>query len=129
MATTVRRPFSVCTDTWVLDERNDQHLADENEWLIFNAGIVYALTRELALLIGGGMARHSSYAEYFDNENDPELRITESGSYYVDFDPQPGWGVQFVAGAMLRAGNRLAFRFGYETAPGGMSVGGYIVFP
>jgi hypothetical protein len=30
---------------------------------------------------------------------------------------------------MIRAGNSLAFRFGYDTAPGGMSVGAYFILP
>lgn len=121
--------IAVCTEDWVLSERNDMRLDVADEWLIFNAGLVYAVTRELALMAGAGLARHETFAEYFHDEDDPELRITSSGAYFVDVEPQPGWGAQFVAGAMIRAGRRIAFRFGYETAPGGMSFGAYIVLP
>jgi hypothetical protein len=121
--------LTVCDVAWVEAERNDQQLRVEDDWLVFNAGAMYALTRELAVMIGGGLARRDQIAEFFHDTNDDDTRITPNGTYFVDNPPGSGWIGQFVVGGLLRAGNNLAFRFGYETAPGGMSIGVYMVLP
>jgi len=87
------------------------------------------LTPEFAVLLGGGVVRRTMYREYFHNEEDQVARITDSGGYYGPHDMDPSWGAQFVVGLLLRLGQNLVVRFGYETEPGGMSVGGYWVFP
>lgn len=113
-----------CTVAQVEAERNDLIIRDDDEYVIFNAGGMYAITREFMFMLGGGLARTRSVREYFDESEDP---ITETGQYFVDHQPDPETTLQLVAGMMIRAGDRLAFRFGYETAPGGMSLGGYFV--
>lgn len=115
-----------CTAGWVVSERNDQLVNDPREWLAFNAGIVYAFTPEFALLLGGGMARESRFREYFDDNVDPDLRVTFSGAYFVDDDVGPEWKPQAVGGVLLRAGRNLAFRVSYESAIGGLGVGAYV---
>jgi hypothetical protein len=116
-----------CTVAFVNGERNDQEVRIVDEWLAFNAGVMYAITPEFAFMGGGGIVRQSTYREFFHSEADPAQRITETGGYYVDDEDEGGWVPQAVVGLLLRAGNRLAFRFGYETAPGGMSLGAYII--
>jgi hypothetical protein len=114
-----------CSTAWVTSERNDQDLGITNEWIVANAGVLYALTPELAVMAGAGIARQKRYREFFHDESDPTARLTPTGGYYVDEDA--GWTPQAVGGLLFRAGMRLAFRFGYETAPGGMSFGVYFV--
>ena len=118
-----------CTVAWVLDERNDQHVDDAKEWLVFNAGIVYAATPEFAFLLGGGLARKTRFQEFFDDNDDAGQRVTGSGSYFVDDDPTEQWTVQAVGGFLLRAGPSLVFRVGYQTAIGGLALGAYCVLP
>lgn len=117
--------LGACSTAWVASERNDQDLGITDEWIVANAGALYALTPEFAVLAGAGIARKESYREFYHDEADPAERITPTGGYYVDDDE--GWTPQLVAGMLFRAGPRLAFRFGYETAPGGMSFGVYFV--
>jgi hypothetical protein len=114
-----------CSTAWVTSERNDQDLGVTDEWIVVNAGVMYAITPELAVMAGAGIARQESYREFFHDESDPTVRITPTGGYYVD--ENAGWTPQAVGGLLFRAGMRLAFRFGYETAPGGMSFGVYFV--
>jgi len=114
-----------CTASWVLAERNDQHLDDRKEWRAFNAGIAYALTPDFAVLLGGGLARETRFQQFFDNNTDQVQRLTDSGAYYVDDDIAPAWTGQAVLGVLLRAGRSLAFRVGYETAIGGLGLGAY----
>ena len=121
--------FAECTNLWVLEQRNDQHVGDAREWLAFNAGIVYALTREFSILLGGGLARETLFQQYFDDNEDQVQRVTDSGSYYVDDDLPPEWKAQAVGGFLVRAGRSLAFRIGYETAIGGLGFGAYFVIP
>jgi hypothetical protein len=118
-----------CRVGWVETRRNDVVMQDIDEYLLFNAGVMKVLTPEFAVLLGGGMVRRSMYREYFHDEEDQILRITDSGGYYVPFDDLSSWGGQLVVGALLRLGQNLVVRFGYETGPGGMSLGGYWVFP
>lgn len=118
-----------CVIAWVETERNDIPLRNWDEYLLLNAGGVYAITSEFAFLLGAGVSRWRGVREYIDEEQDPDLRINDTGSYYVDHQLEPDWSAQVVAGMLLRAGRNVAFRFGYESAPGGLSVGAYFVLP
>lgn len=106
---------------WVLDDRE--------HWLIFNAGGMYAFSREFALMLGGGLARRNLYREYIDDEEDDSVRITWEGNYLVPAGEMDQWAAQLTVGGLIRAGNRVAFSFGYETAPGNMSIGLFVVVP
>jgi hypothetical protein len=115
-----------CSITWVQQNRDDFNLGDENEWLILNAGAMYAFTPDFALLLGGGMARLRRVREYVDAEEDFAFRITEEGNYFVPYDPAQNWQAQAAFGLLMRASSRVSFSFGYETAPGTMTVGLFI---
>ncbi len=109
---------------------NDIPLRDLDEHVLVNAGAVLVLTPELALMLGAGMARSRRIREFSENINrleGEEPRVSELGVYFVPEEESPGWSPQLVAGALFRAGPRLLFRVGYETAPGGMAIGGYLV--
>jgi hypothetical protein len=115
-----------CSIVWVQQNRNDFELRDENEWLIFNVGGIYAFYPEFALVLGAGMARLRGVREYVDPDDDPDIRITAEGNYFVPHFAEPSWTAQAVVGLLMRAGNRLSFSFGYETAPRGMTIGVFI---
>jgi hypothetical protein len=115
-----------CTVEAVESVRNDIFIRDDDEYRIFNIGGIYAITGEFMLLLGAGAVQSRTVREYFDDSEDP---ITETGTYFVDHETDPDLSMQIVGSMIMRAGNRLAFRFGYETAPGGMSLGAYLILP
>lgn len=119
-----------CTIAAVEARWNDIPLRDVDEYLLVNAGVLRVLTEELALLVGGGLARPRRIREYAENINrelGEEPRVSEFGVYFAPEDENPGWTPQLVVGALFRAGPRFLLRVGYETAPGGMSLGAYLV--
>jgi hypothetical protein len=118
-----------CTIEWVEANHNHWFLRDREHWLTLNGGAVYALSGEFALLVGGGMARFQRFREYVDDTEDADVRITWEGNYLVPHSAQDQWRAQAVIHGMFRVGNRVAFSFGYETAPGGMAIGAYIMVP
>jgi len=117
-----------CTVPDVEAQRFDIKLRDVDQYLVFNAGGVVTAGPEVAFLLGVGAARHARFGEYSDGTNDPELRITDDGSYWAPHVPASEWRAQAVLGVLMRLGSRIVVRFGYETAPGGISAGGYWVF-
>jgi len=119
-----------CTIAAVESRWNDFPIRDVQEFLIFNLGGIYVLTPELALLAGAGAVRPRitrEYSELIDREAGEEPRVSDLGIYFAPENEGDEWTSQLVLGALLRAGPRLVFRVGYETAPGGFSVGGYLV--
>lgn len=121
---------SECSISAVQARWNDIPLRDLQEHVLINGGAVVVLTPELALMMGVGMARSREireFAENIDRTEGEEPRVSEFGVYFVPEEESPGWEPQLVAGALFRAGPRLLFRVGYESAPGGMSLGGYLV--
>lgn len=120
-------PLDECSVGFVEQERDDVVIRDEDEWLLFNIGGMYAVAPELAIMVGGGLARKTRIREYL-TENETQW-LTPTGTYFVRRDPEPSWDPQAVVGGLLRAGPHLAFSFGYETAPSGLTVGAYLVLP
>jgi hypothetical protein len=116
--------LETCTVEYVESQYIHNIIRDDDEYMIFNVGGMYAITPEFMFMLGGGAARTRTVREYFDEAEEP---ITETGQYFVDHQAEPETELQLVAGMMIRAGDRIAFRFGYETAPGGMSLGGYFI--
>lgn len=119
--------LGACSVQFVEQERDDVVIRDEDEWLLFNVGGMYALTPEFAVMLGGGLARKTRIREYL-TENETQW-LTVNGTYFVRRDSEPIWDPQAVVGGLLRAGPHLAFSFGYETAPSGLTVGAYLVLP
>lgn len=121
---------SACTIDAVQAVWNDIPIRDVPEYRIFNVGALYAVSPELALMVGGGLVRSHlirEFSENIDRESGEDPRVSEYGRYYVPLEEDPTWTTQVVVGGLFRAGPRLLLRVGYETAPGGISVGGYLV--
>jgi hypothetical protein len=85
-----------------------------------------AVTRELAFMVGVGAAQRTRFREYYDDVSigDP---ITPNRAYYVDDTRFDGWVANVALGAIFRVHRHAALRLGYETAPGGLSLGGYLM--
>jgi hypothetical protein len=116
-----------CEREWVQQNRDDHFLRDHEEWLAFNAGALYAVSREFALKVGAGVGRLRQVTEFIDDSELVEDRLTLEGNYFVPFDEATK--LQAVIGGILRAGDRIAFSIGYETALKGMSVGAFVMLP
>lgn len=97
------------------------------EWLIVNAGGMYAVTEEFALMLGAGMVRTTELRQFSDDNEIDEERMTYEGNYYVPFAETGNWEVQAAASGLIRAHPRFAFSFGYETGPGNMNAGIFLV--
>lgn len=118
-----------CTAAAVGEEWNDVLVKTLEEHSIVNAGGVIPLTDEFAILLGVGVARSREIHEFAEMVGvDEDWRVSDNGSYFAPVDVDARQRIQGVAGMLFRAGDRLAVRFGYETAPGGISVGAYLVF-
>jgi hypothetical protein len=123
---------SPCSVPEVQGVRNDLIMNDHDEYRLINGGLVWAPTQGFAFMVGAGLGQHRKVREYFElfeDEEDQGDRLTDSGGYFVPHDPSSQSVTQGVIGILIRAGDRLAVRMGYETAPGGMSASGYLLFP
>jgi hypothetical protein len=115
-----------CTLDWVREERSRTFpVRDDSDWLTINAGAVYAVSSEFAVMVGAGRARRHEY-RLFDEYEEVEP-LTLRFSYYVPTRPEPEWVTQLAAGLLIRAGQFVAFHIGYETAPKAVRAGIYIV--
>lgn len=118
-----------CTLDYAQTNYNHDFLRDHEHWFVVNAGGVYALSREFAIMLGGGLARLNRTREFVDIEEDENIRMTWEGNYLVPHPERDQWTAQATVAGLVRAGNRIAFSFGYETAAAGMSVGLYVMLP
>jgi hypothetical protein len=118
--------ISPCTVAEARRRWNDVELRDIDEYAILNVGIVYALNRELAFLVGGGRAQHRVIREFVEAlEPGEAFRVSQGGAYFVPLDEDVPWTTQLVVGMLFRANSSFSLRAGYETAARGMSVGAY----
>jgi hypothetical protein len=84
----------------------------------------------LAVGIGAGAARESVILTYLDYAPDYGLEpLTPSGFVYVQDDARSGWKANLVAKVLIRAGNRVGWMAGFETAPRALSLGAFLAFP
>jgi hypothetical protein len=119
-----------CTAAWVAaNRRNDFAEREKDDRVQLNGGLIYALSPDFALKAGGGLVRTNRYRRYIDSRDDPDERVTPEGVYWVPVGPRDHMQAQAVIGAMIRAGDRFALSFSYETAITGMTLGAFLVVP
>jgi hypothetical protein len=103
----------------------DMFFTGKSTWQSFNAALIRPVTAELMLYLGGGWARHTDYALYYDRQQVRGL----DGYYWVE-DPQTSGGqANVMGGLILRLGANVNAMFGGETAPKGFTVGLFLTFP
>ncbi|TVR64908.1 MAG: hypothetical protein EA422_05440 [Gemmatimonadales bacterium] len=96
-------------------------LRKEDEWNVFNGGVVLALNPDFAVLIGGGLAQRTRFVEFVD--------VAEEFSFLVEDPQKSGNRPNGVVGFVLRVGSQVALRFGMESDPRMVSLGGYFLIP
>lgn len=104
----------------------DEAFGDADEvWTTFNAGLVRALSDEVAAYAGAGLSDQTVYQEYVDEDADPGL-----DAFYVVEDERVGGGqVNVLAGLYFRFSRIVTFQFGGETAPTGFTAGVSLMVP
>lgn len=91
----------------------------------FNVAIVKPVTPGLMLYAGGGYSRR----EWFYSYQDPSEQLGQLGLFWVQAPELTGNDVNVMVGAFLRMGRYIAFQTGFETRPGGFTLGATIKFP
>jgi hypothetical protein len=90
----------------------------ENEWLVFNGGVLVQVSPDFALMGGLGLADRRRIYEFID--------LAGEFSYLVEDPETSGWKRNVVFGLLFRGGNDISFRFGLESGPRRLSVGAYL---
>jgi len=96
----------------------DPVVRTENEWLVFNGGILVQVSPDFALMGGLGLADRRRIYEFID--------LAGEFSYLVQDPETSGWKRNVVFGLLFRGGSDVSFRFGLESGPRRMSVGAYL---
>lgn len=104
---------------------NDRFVRTVEHWRVANIGVIRPVTAELALYGGAGLGHGRMYDEYYDETS----QRGEFGFYRVLNDAESGGRLNLTTGAVFRAGRRVAFQFGLETAPRGMTAGASLLLP
>lgn len=90
-------------------------------WTNVNAAVLRAMTPDLGLYLGGGLSwRTGTYAQYerwIDNQLVDMYWVETGGSGELQGN--------LVVGGLFRMISRIVLQFGWQTAPGGFTVGGY----
>lgn len=100
---------------------------DERSWWSVNAALIRPLSPEFMVYLGAGYAYEGVYWRYRDLNG--VLDIGTFGWYWVQDDRDSGYRVNFLAGMFFRMSERVAFQFGLESVPSGVTVGGSYSFP
>ncbi|TVP42309.1 MAG: hypothetical protein EA350_16430 [Gemmatimonadales bacterium] len=96
----------------------DPVVRSENEWLVFNGGVLLALSSEFALMGGLGLADRRHIYEFID--------LAGEFSYFAQDPATSGWQRNVVFGLLFRGGDDVSFRFGLESGPRRISIGAYL---
>jgi hypothetical protein len=116
------------TDITLHQARNvfrDTPVTSQERWYSANAALVRPMTAELAVYFGGGYAHRTVYQDF----QDPTAMRGFQGYYRILDDDATGAQLNLLGGAYFRAGGRLSFQFGAESAPRGITVGATLLFP
>ncbi len=102
----------------------DQLYRTQDAWLTVDLALVYSLSRDFAVYVGGGYAKEEQYREYYDDQQERG----NLGFYWVLDEAASGTRVNVLGGALFRASRYVLFQVGMESRPGVM-VGAMITLP
>lgn len=104
----------------------DEAFGDPDEvWTTFNAGLVRALSDEVAVYGGAGLSDQTVYQEYVDEDGERG----RNGFYVVEDERVGGSQVNVLGGLYFRFSRVITFQFGGETAPTGFTAGVSLMVP
>ena len=106
-------------------EHGDFFFRDRSAWRLVNVALVRALTSEIAVYAGAGLADEDAYIQFAD----PSATRGFGGYYWVSDEEGSGVRTSFVGGLFFQAGRNLWFQFGGASAPAGVRVGASYMLP
>lgn len=108
------------------DERlGDRVFSRDGSWTSVNVALMRPLTPQFTLYGGLGYSEGKEYVEY----HDPQLRIHETGFYWVRDEATSGTKLNLLGGAMMQLTRTVAVHFGAESQPAGFTVGMSYLIP
>ncbi|TVP58729.1 MAG: hypothetical protein EA351_03025 [Gemmatimonadales bacterium] len=121
------------TTAWVMENRpNDTPLRSgperntrHDEWMVVNLGVIRPLTGDFAVILGAGAGNRSAIDEF----DTAEVGVTPTQWYYVTNEEASGWELNLHGSAVIKAGQNVLLRFGYDRGPRMISFGGYWALP
>jgi len=106
-------------------EFGDFFFRDRSAWRIANVGLIRAITSEVALYMGAGLADEDAYVQFAD----PTATRGFGGYYWVHDEEASGTRTNLLGGVFFQAGRNLWFQFGAASAPAGVRVGASYMLP
>lgn len=116
---------SAWTSRHVDNTFGDLPFSDAHEYRSLNIALLRPMTPELMIYAGAGLTRRTVYVEYLDEERERG----RYGVYWVEDTDAAAEGVNALAGAFFRIGRNMSLQFGFETQPGGVTVGAAYSLP
>jgi hypothetical protein len=98
----------------------------DDSWRSFNVGLLRPVTVALTLYGGAGYSVRDRYRFYFDPT---EELAPPPGVLWVEAPDEKKTTVNVMFGGFMRASRLIAFQFGFETAPRGLTVGASLAYP
>lgn len=107
------------THTQATAEFGDQWFRDEQRWTTINVALLYAVTEELRVYLGGGPTFRDGFTEYHDEM----MERGDRGFYWIEDPDHTETLVNVMGGAFFRIAPGLFVQFGLESQPRGYTVG------
>ncbi len=109
----------------VEDRLGDRAFRREGSWTSVNAAVMRPLTPQFTVYAGAGYSEVREYREYIDQN----LRVHETGFYWVRDPETSGGRVNFIGGVFMQISRAFALQFGAESQPAGFAVGAAYLIP
>jgi hypothetical protein len=106
-------------------EFGDFFFRDRSAWRLVNVAVVRAVTSEIAVYAGAGLADEDAYIQFAD----PSATRGFGGYYWVHDEDASGVRTGLVGGLFFQAGRNLWFQLGGASAPAGARVGASYMIP
>jgi hypothetical protein len=105
--------------SWEADRWGDRVTDEFVQNLGLNVGLVTPRLGPVALYGAGGPVMKQHYQERYD----PMRILGTGGRYVIDAPEGVAWGVNLMAGALVRAGSNMFVQAGVESMPRGVTLG------
>lgn len=98
---------------------------EESEWWSANVALMRPLTPSFIVYLGGGLTNRKRYQNY-NIPNDPEGNpdgLGVGGLIWVEEPRREERNLNLMFGTFMRLSSRISTQFGWETEPGGVTIG------
>lgn len=98
--------------------------SERSAWRSFNVAVLRAFRDDVIVYVGGGASKETPFIEYYDATQERG----RFGYYWVRDAEMEAWRANAMGGIYFRLMRNLAFQFGAELAPRGVTAGALLVF-